>query len=268
MNKLASSLLIGICSMMLLSCQESQSTSVADPIPEKWQSLFNGENLEGWDVKIAGHPLNENYQSTFRVEEGLMTVSYDGYEDFARQYGHIFYKEPFSSYKIRLEYRFIGDQAPGGEGWAWRNSGIMVHGQSAESMAQDQDFPISIEVQLLGGRDSGERSTANLCSPGTHVIMGDTLTTQHCLNSASDTYPGDQWVQVQVDVYADSLIRHIVMGDTVMTYFKPQVGGSVVNNFDPEMKKDGQLLDRGYISLQSESHPVQFRNIELLNLTP
>jgi hypothetical protein len=34
----------------------------------------------------------------------------------------------------------------------------------------------------------------------------------------------------------------------------------------PAIKKDGKVLDRGYIGLQAESQPVEFCNIRLLNL--
>ena len=183
------------------------------------------------------------------------------------RYGHIFYKDKFSHYLINVEYRFTGNQATGGEGWARRNSGVMVHGQSPESMTVDQDFPISIEVQLLGGLGEGERTTANLCTPGTNVVMHDTLMTDHCVNSTSKTYDGDQWVSVSILVLGDSLIAHIVEGDTVLKYSKPQVGGGVVNNYDSAYKIDGTPLTEGSISLQSESHPIEFRKVELYDLS-
>lgn len=258
-------LLLLYLALGLLACQPA---APADQAPEpQWVPLFNGQDLSGWRVKIRGHALDDNYGHTFRVEDGVMKVAYDAYDDFAAQYGHIFYEKPFSSYHLRVEYRFTGEQAPGGEGWAWRNSGIMVHGQAPEGMLLDQDFPASIEVQLLGGPEEGERPTANLCTPGTHVVMADTLLTQHCLNSSSATYRGDQWVRVEVQVYADSLIRHIVEGDTVLTYTRPQIGGGNVNPVDPAVMQEGQLLRRGSISLQSESHPVEFRKVEILDLS-
>jgi hypothetical protein len=142
----------------------------------------------------------------------------------------------------------------------------MVHGQSPESMTRDQDFPISIEVQLLGGLGEGERTTANLCTPGTHVVMHDSLMTDHCVNSTSKTYDGDQWVNVSILVLGDSLIAHIIDGDTVLQYSKPQIGGGVVSDYDSAVKVDGTPLTEGYISLQSESHPVEFRKVQLLNL--
>jgi len=233
-----------------------------------WVQLLNGRDLQGWDVKITGRDLNENWGNTFRVEDGLLKVRYDGYDAFADRFGHIFYREPFSYYIVAVEYRFVGEQAPSGPAWALRNSGVMVHSQSAGSMAKDQDFPISIEVQLLGGSGAGggERATANLCTPGTHVVMDGKLFTPHCVNSRSKTYHGEQWVRVEVVVLGDSLVRHIVNGDTVLEYSRPQIGGGVVNHFDPAVKQDGKALTGGYIALQSESHPIDFRKVEVLSL--
>ncbi|MEO7991849.1 MAG: DUF1080 domain-containing protein [Chryseolinea sp.] len=250
-----------LIAFLVISCGTKNN-----PAQQEWVQLFNKKDLNEWRVKIRGYELDNNFGNTFRVEDSVLKVSYDQYDSFRARYGHIFYKEKFSYYKVAVEYRFTGDQATGGEGWAMRNSGIMLHCLSPESMGKDQDFPISIEVQLLGGLGQGERSTANLCSPGTHVMMKDSLFTPHCVNSTSKTYNGDQWVRVEVLVLSDSLIAHIVEGDTVLKYSKPQIGGEMVSGFDPAVKLDGTMLTDGYISLQSESHPVEFRKVELLNL--
>lgn len=236
----------------------------------EWIQLFNGKDLHDWTVKIAKHEVGENYANTFRVEDGLLKVRYDGYTDFDFQYGHIHYNTPYSAYLLRVEYRFTGEQAPGGEGWAWRNSGAMLHGQAPQTMLKDQDFPISIEGQLLGGDGTNERTTSNLCTPGTNVVMekDGQLFTPHCTSSTSKTYHGDQWVTAEFLVLADSVVHHILEGDTVLTYHKPQIGGGNVSNYDPAVKQDGKILKGGYISLQSESHPIDFRKVELLDLEP
>src|SRR5690606_540902 len=247
-------------------------TSATKERPEEleWIQLFNGKDLNDWTVKISKHEVGENYANTFRVEDGLMKVRYDGYTDFDFQYGHIHYNTPYSAYLLRVEYRFTGEQAPGGEGWAWRNSGAMLHGQDPQTMLKDQDFPISIEGQLLGGDGTNERTTSNLCTPGTNVLMekDGELFTPHCTNSTSKTYHGDQWVTAEFLVLADSVVHHIIEGDTVLTYYKPQIGGGSVSNYDPAVKQDGKVLKSGYISLQSESHPIDFRKVELLDLEP
>lgn len=234
----------------------------------KWIQLFNGRNLDGWIAKITGYELGDNFGNTFRVENGVLKVAYDKYDAFHNRFGHLFYHRKFSNYRIAVEYRFVGEQVAGGPSWAFRNSGIMIHCQPPETMKKDQDFPISIEVQLLGGRGSGERSTANLCTPGTNVVMNGKLVTQHCINSTSKTYHGDQWVRVEVEVHDGKVVRHIIDGVTVLEYEKPQIGGGSVANYDPAVKKDGEILREGYISLQSESHPIEFRKVELMELTP
>ncbi len=242
--------------------------AIAQKAPGKWIQLFNGKDLKDWNIKIAKHELDENYNNTFRVENGLLKVRYDQYTNFDEQYGHIFYKKKFSAYLLVMEYRFVEKQVPGGPGWAIRNNGAMIHSQSATSMMKDQDFPISLEVQLLGGNGKDPRTTGNLCTPGTNVVMNGKLITDHCISSTSNTYHGDQWVTVAALVLRDSVIKHIVMGDTVLTYTRPQIGGGSVIHYDPAVKKDGQLLTGGYIALQGESAPTDFRKVAVFDLEP
>lgn len=244
-----------------IACLNSRS-----PEPE-WQPLFNGKDLTGWQPKITGYEPGENYGNTFRVEDDLLTVGYDAYDTFNNRFGHLFYKKPFSHYLLRIEYRFIGEQVAGGPGWATRNSGVMLHSQSPESMMKNQDFPISIEAQFLGGLGKGERPTGNLCTPGTHVEMNGQLVTQHCINAKAPTYEGNEWVTIDFLVKEDELIAHIIEGDTVIKYSKPVIGGGSVAGHDPAAKPDGKALKSGYIALQSESHPVQFRQVLIKDLS-
>lgn len=251
-----------------LFCLSSAVLRAGDPPqPGRWISLFNGKNLDGWTMKIKGFELGDNPLNTFRVEDGVLRVVYDQYDKFDGKFGHIFYKEKFSHYRLRAEYRFVGKQTPGGPGWAFRNSGLMLHCPAPATMRKDQDFPVSIEVQLLGGDGVAKRSTANLCTPGTHVVMGGKLITQHCTDSRSQTYHGDQWVTVEVEVRGNGTIKHFVNGELVMEYEQPQL-----DDGDADAKaliKDGnRMLHEGYISLQAESHPVEFRKVELMVLEP
>ncbi len=255
--------LLGSCLVLVLCASHGQAQNQAGS--ERWVPLFNGKDLDGWKVKIKGYNLGDNYGDTFRVENGVLKVSYDHYAKFDQKFGHLFYKTPFSHYKLRVEYRFVGDQCPGGPSWAFKNSGVMIHGQTPESMRKDQDFPVSIEVQLLGGNGRDKRPTANVCSPGTHIVMGGKLITQHCTNSTSKTYHGDEWVNVEVEVHGNGKITHKVDGQTVLEYEKPQF-----DDHDPDAKrliKSGErMISEGTISLQSESHPIEFRKVEILRL--
>ena len=231
-------------------------------VEKGWVSLFNGKDLTGWTPKIKGYELGDNFGNTFRVEDGVLKVSYDQYNQFDRKFGHIFYKDKFSNYRLRIEYRFVGEQCPGGEGWATRNSGVMLHCQPPETMEKDQDFPVSIEVQFLGGLGRGPRTTGNLCTPGTHVVMGGQLIKRHCTNSTSKTYDGDQWVTAEIEVRGDKTFKHFINGEEVLSYDQPQYddGDATAR----PLIKDGRVMIRdGYISLQSESHPIEFRKVEV-----
>ncbi|MGE0376365.1 MAG: DUF1080 domain-containing protein [Planctomycetaceae bacterium] len=250
---------------MILLTAAAELSAERRPERGEWIALFNGQNLEGWTPKIQGYESGVNFGNTFRVEDGVLKVGYEAYDAFDRRFGHLFYKQPFSDYRLRVEYRFVGQQVPGGPGWAFRNSGIMVHGESPDSMAVDQDFPVSIEVQLLGGNGAEPRTTANLCTPGTNVVMDGELITRHCTNSSSATYHGDQWVTVEVEVRGHDVIRHMIDGVVVLEYQRPQLDDR--DEHARSLAKDGNLmLSGGTISLQSESHPVEFRRVELLPL--
>lgn len=231
---------------------------------QSWIQLFNGKDLDGWTPKIKGYALGDNSANTFRVECGAICVRYDGYDNrFKDRFGHLFYKAPFSNYVLRAEYRFVGEQLPDGPGWAIRNSGIMIHCQPPATMRQDQDFPVCIEVQLLGGAGQNPRTTANLCTPGTHVVMDGKLITRHCTDSRSKTFHGDQWVTAEVEVHSQGKIIHRVNGEVVLEYEQPQLDPDDADAKKLIQENGGVLIPGGYISLQSESHPVEFRKVEL-----
>ncbi len=267
-TKLAAQLTVAVllCVPSSLVATLSLAADAADQ--EEWIQLFNGRNLEGWTPKITGYDYGVNYGNTFRVENGVLKVSYDQYDGFDGRFGHLFYKDPFSYYRLRIEYRFVGEQLKNGPGeWAIRNSGVMFHSQSGSSMLRDQNFPICIEAQLLGGLSDGkERPTLNMCSPGSEIVFDGRIHPDHCLNSTSKTYHGDQWVRAELLVLGSAQITHYVDGEEVLEYALPQMGGGAVDNFAPVQFRSGELMDGGYIALQSESHPVEFRKVELLNL--
>lgn len=217
-----------------------------------WIQLFNGKDLDGWTPKFKGHDAGVNYKDTFVVEDGMLRVKYDNYEKWEGSYGHLFYKSEFSHYILRCEYRFTGGQVKGAPGWAFRNNGLMIHGQPVADMGKDQEFPASIEVQLLGGHPNGKgtRPTLNLCTPGTQVVYNGKLDKRHCISAGSPTFHGDQWVTVEIEVRGSKVVRHKVGGKVVMEYKAPQLD-------------DGTLLEKGTISIQAESHPTDFRRIEV-----
>lgn len=244
------------------------ATASRDPDAKEWIELFNGRNLDGWISKFAKHEVGVNYANTFRVRDGIIEAKYDGYGgDYNVQFGHLYYEKPYSYYLLSMEYRFVGELYPKAPSYTIRNSGVMVHSQDPRTMPKDQNFPISVEMQFLGGLSDGKpRTTGNMCSPGTAVEFNGKFDPRHCINSTSKTYDGDQWVRAEALVLGDSIVKQMINGDTVLVYTKPQHAAGVVTGFDPAQLRAGQTTSSGFIALQAEGHPVDFRNVRLLNL--
>lgn len=245
--------------------QQGDSTHVSSDEEKGWRPLFNGRDLTGWTPKIAGHELGEDPYQTVRVEDGLLRIDYDKYEgSFGGRFLHLFHDESFQNYHLLVEYRFHGEQVAGGPGWAWRNSGAMLHCQDPATMTNEQSFPVSVEGQFLGGDGTNRRSTCNLCTPGTNVVIDERLEQRHCLNSTSETFHGDQWVVAEF-IVADGRIEHYVNGDQVMVYNEPQLDPR-----DGDAKKlikgEELSLNSGWISLQGESHPIDFKRVLIRSL--
>lgn len=256
------SLFLIIAVLFLSACKEEpQHTN-----DEEWLALFDGSNYKDWSPKFAGYELGVNHNNRFVYEDSLLSVRYTEKDTFKGNFGHLYYKQKFSHYKLRATYRFVGDQMINGPGWAFRNNGLMLHCQEPATIGLDQDFPISLELQLLGGGGTDERTTANLCTPGTNVVMGDTLFRPHCISSSSKTYHGDQWVVVEALVLGDSLVQHLMEDQVVMEFNNPTIGGGAISGYKESAYQEGQSLKEGYISIQAETHPIDFKSIELLNL--
>jgi hypothetical protein len=260
-----------VAAATLTGCATSGARSASasrDPDAKEWIELFNGKNLDGWIAKIAKHDVGDNYANTFRVADGTIQARYDGYGgNYDFQFGHLYYERPYSYYIVSMDYRFLGDLYPGAPSYTLRNSGIMIHSQDPRTMPRDQNFPISVENQLLGGLGDGRpRTTSNMCSPGTNIEFNGKLDNRHCINSSSKTYDGDQWVHSETLVLGDSIVKQIINGDTVLTYTHPRNAAGVVTGFDPKQLVEGRLMSSGYIALQAEGHPVDFKNVRLLDL--
>lgn len=242
----------------LLSCKTTPKEN------NEWIPLFNGKDINDWIVKIHHYETGDNFDSTFRVEDGIIKVRYDHYGDFNDRFGHLFYKTPFSSYHLKLEYQFTGSLQPGAPDYTILNSGVMFHAQDPATILKEQDWPISVEMQFLASLGDGSpRPTGNMCSPGTDIVYQGAKYDGHCLNSTSKTFAADEWVSAELIVLKDSLITHIINGDTVLQYSKPSIGGGVASRYDPAQFVEGKPLVSGYIGLQSEGQPIQFRNIYL-----
>ncbi len=253
--------LVGL--LLIVSCQEAKQQH---DDTETWISLFDGTNYQDWTPKFKGSELGVNYKDRFVYKDSLLSVRYTEQDTFHGNFGHLYYKQKFSHYKLRATYRFRGEQMTNGPAWAVRNNGLMLHCQEPSTVGLDQDFPISLELQLLGGNGTDLRTTANLCTPGTNVVMGDTLFTPHCIGSTSKTYHGDQWVTVEALVLGDSLVQHIMEDEVVLQFSSPTIGGGAIAGYTEKAYQEGKPLKEGYISIQAETHPIDFKSIEVLDL--
>ena len=251
----------------LVQAVDTQNTATNN---DDWVELFNGKNLDGWTAKIVGQPLGQDPLNTFVVENGLLRVNYANYNKFSNRFGHLFFAKPYSHYKLLIEYRFVGEQVKGGAGWAKRNSGVMLHSQDPATMTLKQDFPDSIEAQFLGGLSDGKkRPTGNICSPGTEVDYLGKRLKGHCQASSGDTLDGDQWVSIEMIVNGAESIVHLVNGIEVIRYGNLQLSkrsSSAKQRQTLGGKAAPLTLEQGFIALQSESHPIDFRRVAIQNL--
>ena len=230
---------------------------------EKWVSLFNGKNLDGWTMKMAGYPLGENFGNTFRVEHGILSVRYDQYKSFDNTFGALYYNKEFSNYRLKVEYRFVGETAPGAPSWGYRDSGVQYHGQDPNTIGLKQNFPVCLEYNLHGGNGKDERPVGEICANGIFVDINGKKNESYCTPATvKRTFHGDQWVTLEIEVRGNT-IKHFVNGEEILQFENPrynpehELGKSFIKGKDASLKS-------GYISLQSNSHPIDFRKMEIM----
>ncbi len=263
MRRLCFKVFVSCALLVALSTCRSQNTNVE----EGWTQLFNGRDLTGWTVKVHHHDAGENFGDTFRVRDSVIEVRYDQYQVFNDQFAHLYYDKPFNKFHLKVDYQFVGKMMADAPSYVEFNSGVMYHSQDPRSMRKEQNWPISVEMQFLAGLDDGKpRPTGNMCSPGTDIEFQGKTYDGHCLDSSSPTYKQDEWVHAELIVYGDSIIHHVINGDTVLTYSKPTIGGGVVAGYDSAIWKPGTPLKSGFIALQAEGQPINFKNVRIREL--
>ena len=229
------------------------------PAEPAWTPIFDGETLDGWTAKIAGYPLGENFGDTYRVEDGAIAARFDAYgDDYADRYGNLIYETPYRHYRLRLEYRFTGEQVPGGEDWAYRNSGVLYHMQPPETIALDAGFPVSLEAQFLA-EGAHAPTTGNMCSIETSVAVDGARRHEHCLGGDVAARPMGEWVRFELEAAPGGVFRHHIDGELAFAFTDPLYD-------EAHPWADGMAVTGGHFALQAESHPVEFRNIEILVL--
>jgi hypothetical protein len=249
--------------LLALALASSTLTAMAAETSEGWIPLFNGRNLDGWTPKFAQHKIGVNHLDTFRVEDGIIKVSYDKYTLFDQQFGHLYTNSPYSHYIIRLEYRITGKVMADAPSWTALNSGVMLHSQSPMSMTVEQLWPVSLEGQFLAEGTTAGRQTGNICTPGTDVEVNGKLTKAHIIDSSGPMPKPDEWVRFEAEVHGHDEIIYRVNGVEVLRYRHPQLDAR-----DPDAQRlmaagVDSRLSFGHIALQAEGQPVWFRNVEL-----
>ena len=250
---------------IIISCDPKSKPESSSPDDAQWISLFNGENLDGWTMKIAGFEIGENYGNTFRVVDGILSVRYDEYDSFNNTFGALHYNKVFSDFRLKVEYRFVGETAAGAPAWGFRDSGIQYHGQDPKSMAIDQPFPVCLEYNLHGGNGTDDRPVGQICANGIDIEMNGEKIEAYCTPpTVKHTFHGDQWVTLEIESKG-GLFKHFVNGEEIIKFENPQ--------FDPDhelgklfFNEADNTVKQGYISIQSNSHPIDFRKIEIMEL--
>ncbi|HVG17162.1 MAG TPA: DUF1080 domain-containing protein [Chitinophagaceae bacterium] len=262
MNKMKMLALLIIVPVFLLGYLRKPAGT--DPTAaKKWVSLFNGKNLKNWTPKIAGYKLGENHGNTFRVKDGLLSVRYDQYKSFKNTFGALHYNKKFSNFRLRVEYRFVGDTTPGAPTWGFRDGGVQYHGQDPATIGLNQSFPVCLEYNLHGGNGKDERPNGEICASGMFVQVGGKRNVSYCTPpTLKKTFAGDQWVVAEIEV-RNGVISHFANGEKVLEFKEPRFDSShaLGKTF---IKGGDNLVREGYVSLQSNSHPMDFRKVEIM----
>jgi hypothetical protein len=228
-----------------------------------WVSLFNGKDLKNWQPKIAGYKLGDNYGNTFRVENGILSVRYNQYDSFDNKFGALYYNKKFSNYRLKVEYRFVGETTRGAPSWGFRDGGIQYHCQDPATLGLTQSFPVCLEYNLHGGNGKDERPVGQICASGTFVEISGKRNESFCTPAfVKRTFHGDQWVTAEIDI-RDGKIRHFVNGEEIIQFENPRYDPNhpIGKNF---ILNGNDKVNDGYISLQSNSHPMDFRKVEIM----
>ncbi len=289
-----------------LTLAAALTTVFAGPNDSNWiQMLRKGDTkLSDWTPKIQGHAAGENPYNSFSYGETsdgqprlIVTDTVSNTSSYG--YGHLFYKTAYSDYIVRAKYHFPTKESfAGGAGsWTIQNNGLMLHCQSAASMDKGQDYPKSIENQLIGYWSYGDGSppnttTSNLClvntsvnyhgqwySDGTghhctqskfHSLAYDSSTTPaKGANSTNATWPGKDIWEYAMDRVIDSTSMTFYMRSRPDTAWDSVLGVTQIRlGLTNTSSGPGSTtaLGSGYISIQMEGTSTEFASIEVLNL--
>lgn len=222
-----------------------------------WVKIFNGQDLTGWSPLIHKSAYKQDPYNTFRADpvNHVIKVTYEDYPNgFEDRCGLLYYDKLLTNYRVRVTYRFLEPQAPGPVSWGKNNTGLMIFGIDPAKVTGDPEFPPLIEIQLLGANSTGGNTTPNMCVPGGMTMKKSTA---ECGNNHTGVAPppAAEWVTVEAEVH--------VKGDTKVFQY-PNKTTPVITMSGPVYQ--GKDVVNGYLSLQSESQPLEYKDIELMEL--
>lgn len=226
-----------------------------------WVNLFNGKDLTGWVPLIHKHKVGENVYDTFRADSvnKVIKVLYDKYPnlEFGGRCGNLYYNRRLTNYRIKVTYRFQEPLVKNPVGWSKNNSGLMIFGIDPATVTGDPEFPPLIEIQLLGSPSQpggGGTTSPNYCEPGGMTMQQHT---GGCGNNGTGKTPNPaaQWTTVEADVH--------VTGQTKI-YQHPDTTNAVLTMSGPRYQN--AAVTGGYIALQSEGQPIEYKDILLKEL--
>ncbi|MEP6845811.1 MAG: DUF1080 domain-containing protein [Panacibacter sp.] len=230
---------------------------------ENWVSLFNGKNLDNWIPKIAGYKLGENFGNTFRMQDGILSTRYNAYDSFNNRFGALYYNKKFTNFRLKVEYRFVGETTPGAPSWGFKDGGIQYFCQPPETIGINQSFPVCLEYNLLGSDGETERGTGEICASGMYVEINGKRNASYCTPPlVKKAFDDDQWITAEIDVQ-NGRITHFVNGEQILQFENPKYDSE--NELAKKFIVNGvEMVKDGYISLQSNSHPMDFKSIEIM----
>ena len=253
---------------LLAWLMSSQSVTAAP----QWTVLFNGKNLDNFDIAYSSKPVDGRPASAmFEVKDGAVHT-YPGQEAGSTQPSAYFQtRDEHSEYVLHLEYKW------GAKKFAPRMQRLMDAGLIFHTYENvENSWPHGIECQIED-KDVGDLwiissqadvATKNTSHPpgpdplqdnspfyapdGQAATYGDHNKYIRIRHSANLEHPG--WNSVDVVVRRDSAV-YLVNGRVNMRLTHMKKWDAVSNHW--------QKLDRGKILFQAEYAEISYRNIKI-----
>jgi hypothetical protein len=201
-------------------------------ISDRYQSLFNGRNLNGWYTWLQSKGKNNDPDSIFRVLDD------ETIHDAGKELGYIMTERSFGNYHFLVEFKWGEKRYPPRESEK-RDSGICYNVPEDEP---DHIWPTSVECQIQEG-DVGDFWLLGFSTIQVNGKQNRPLPYSRIVKEGDAEKTNGEWNTVEV-ISFDGRCAHLVNGQLV--------------NYGVNASLTG-----GRILLQSEYAEIYFRNIRL-----